>query len=178
MANNEAVFGIYSNRAKVETALNELRDAGFINTDISLLAAEKTASDLGFKKTTKAPEGATTGGLTGGIIGGVLGWLAGVGLLSIPGIGPFIAAGPIMALLAGAGTGGTIGGIAGALTGIGMPEYEAKRYENRIALGEILLSVHTKDSISKDRAEDILKRTGGMDVGTEKEIREKVGISK
>jgi hypothetical protein len=122
--------------------------------------------DLAYKKDTKAPEGATTGGVTGGVIGGALGWLAGVGALAIPGLGPFIAAGPIMGLLAGAGAGGAIGGLVGSLVGMGIPEYEAKRYEGRIKAGAILLSVHCDDSEWVKRAKRILAETGADDISS------------
>jgi hypothetical protein len=122
--------------------------------------------DLAHKKETKAPEGATTGGVTGGVIGGALGWLAGIGALAIPGLGPFIAAGPIMGLLAGAGAGGAIGGVVGSLVGMGIPEYEAKRYEGRIKNGGILLSVHCDESDWVKRAKQILEETGAEDISS------------
>jgi len=125
---NTAVFGIYRNRAHVENAVDALRREEFRNTDISVLFPENEGTkDFAHEKKTKAPEGTATGATTGAIIGGALGWLAGIGALAIPGLGPFIAAGPIMAALAGVGAGGAIGGIAGALIGMGIPEYEAKR---------------------------------------------------
>jgi hypothetical protein len=125
--------------------------------------------DLAAKKETKAPEGATTGGVTGGVIGGALGWLAGIGALAIPGLGPFIAAGPIMGLLAGAGAGGAIGGLVGSLVGMGIPEYEAKRYEGRVKSGGILLSVHCDDSEWVKRAKKILEETGAEDISSTSE---------
>src|SRR5262245_18068406 len=129
---NTAVFGIYRTRAGVERAVDELRSTGFRNTDISVLFPENVGTkDFAHEKHTKAPEGAATGAGTGAVVGGTLGWLAGIGALAIPGLGPFIAAGPIMAALAGVGVGGAIGGITGALVGMGIPEYEAKRYEGR-----------------------------------------------
>src|SRR6266849_4512933 len=141
---NTAVFGIYRTRVAAEEAVDVLRNAGFRNTDISVLLPENQGTkDFAVKKDTKAPEGATTGATSGAVVGGVLGWLAGIGALAIPGLGPFIAAGPIMAALAGAGTGGVVGGLVGALVGMGIPEYEAKRYEGRIKQGGILLSVHS-----------------------------------
>lgn len=164
---NTAVFGIYPNQAAVEEAVDSLRTAGFRNTDISVLFPENRGTkDFAHEKNTKAPEGATTGGVTGGVIGGALGWLAGIGALAIPGIGPFIAAGPIMGLLGGIGVGGTIGGIAGALVGMGIPEYEAKRYEGRIRDGGILLSVHADNSEWTKRAREILEHTGAHDVAS------------
>src|SRR5437660_10368087 len=150
---NTAVFGIYSSYGQGESAVDALRAAGFRNTDISVLFPENVGTkDFAIKKDTKAPEGAATGAGTGAVIGGGLGWLAGIGALAIPGLGPFIAAGPIMAALAGVGVGGAVGGITGALIGMGIPEYEAKRYEGRVKEGGILLSVHCDDSNCTKRA--------------------------
>jgi hypothetical protein len=164
---NTAVFGIYKTRAEVESAVDQLKLAGFRNTDISVLMAENQGTkDFAHEKNTKAPEGATTGAGSGAVIGGALGWLAGIGALAIPGVGPFIAAGPIMAALAGAGVGGALGGILGALVGLGIPEYEAKRYEGRIRKGDILLSVHCDSSDWIQQAKDILERTGAEDVAS------------
>jgi hypothetical protein len=165
---NVAVFGIYSTRPSVENATESLVRAGFSITDISVLLPEGLGGkrDLGTEKNTKAPEGAAAGVTTGGIIGGTLGLLAGVGLLAIPGLGPFIAAGPIMAGLAGLGVGGAVGGFAGALIGMGIPEFEAKRYEGRLQKGGILLSVHCDTSDEVSRAKDVLKNTGGEDVSS------------
>src|SRR5215470_12338481 len=140
---NTAVFGLYASRQAVEEAIDNLRSAGFRSTDVSVLFPENMGTkDLGHEKHTKAPEGVTTGVVAGGITGGVLGWLTGIGALAIPGLGPFIAAGPIVAALAGAGAVGTLGGIVGALAGMGIPEYEAKRFEGRIREGGVLLSIH------------------------------------
>ena len=164
---NTAVFGIYPNRTSVDSALDALKAAGFRNTDISVLFPEKTGTkDFAHEKSTKAPEGATTGAGTGAVLGGGLGWLAGIGALAIPGLGPFIAAGPIMAALAGAGVGGAVGGLTGALIGMGIPEYEAKRYEGRVKDGGILLSVHSDDSQWTKKAKEILERTGAQDVSS------------
>jgi hypothetical protein len=164
---NTAVFGIYPSLTSVEISVDELKSAGFRNTDISVLFPESSGTrDFAHEKSTKAPEGATTGAGTGAVLGGALGWLMGVGALAIPGLGPFIAAGPIMAALAGAGVGGTVGGIAGALIGMGIPEYEAKRYEGRVKDGGILLSVHSDNSDWTKRAKDILKRTGAQDIAS------------
>jgi hypothetical protein len=151
----------------VEVAVDTLKAAGFRNTDISVLFPENVGTkDFAHEKGTKAPEGATTGAGTGAVIGGALGWLAGIGALAIPGIGPFIAAGPIMAALAGVGVGGVVGGIAGALVGMGIPEYEAKRYEGRIRDGGILLSVHSDNSEWTKRAKEILENTGAKDIAS------------
>ena len=138
---NTAVFGIYPNRSELEDAVDTLKAEGFRNTDISVLMPENVNKDLKTEKSTKAPEGTASGAGTGAVIGGALGWLAGIGALAIPGLGPFIAAGPIMGLLGGLGAGGAIGGIAGGLIGMGIPEYEAKRYEGRVKEGGMLLSV-------------------------------------
>jgi hypothetical protein len=124
------------------------------------------AKDIGTEKATKAPEGTTAGGITGGVIGGTLGLLAGIGMLAIPGLGPFIAAGPIVAGLAGLGVGGAVGGIVGALVGMGIPEYEAKRYEGRLQKGAILLSVHCETSEAIKRAKEIFERTGADDISS------------
>src|ERR1700730_12194834 len=143
MAKNTAVFGLYPSRAAVESAVMAFQNAGYRPMDISLLLPQNIGNkDLAIEKNTKSPEGATTGAVSGAVVGGALGWLVGIGALAIPGVGPFIAAGPIMAALAGAGAGGAVGGVTGALVGVGMPEYEAKRYEGRIREGGILLSIH------------------------------------
>ena len=164
---NTAVFGIYPTYTSVESGVEGLQAAGFRNTDISVLFAENAGSkDFAHEKGTKAPEGAATGAGAGAVVGGALGVLAGIGLLAIPGLGPFIAAGPIMAGLAGMGVGGAVGGIAGALVGLGMPEYEAKRYEGRIKEGGILLSVHSDGSEWTKRAKEILERTGAQDISS------------
>ena len=164
---NTAVFGIYPNYESVESGVAALKTAGFRHTDISVLFSENQGSkDFAHEKGTKAPEGATAGASTGAVAGGVLGWLVGIGALAIPGIGPFIAAGPIMAALAGVGVGGTLGGIAGALVGMEIPEYEAKRYEGRVKDGGILLSVHSDDSSWTKRAKGVLEHTGAQDIAS------------
>lgn len=167
MATNTAVYGLYNDRLGVEEAIDSLKQAGFRKTDISVLLAENVGSkDFAHEKNTKAPEGAIAGAGSGAVIGGALGWVAGIGLLAIPGIGPFIAAGPIMGLLAGVGVGGTVGSILGALVGMGLPEYEAKRFEGRIKQGGILLSVHCDNSEWVKRAKILLTDTGGSDVAS------------
>jgi hypothetical protein len=164
---NTAVYGLYKDRIGVEEAVETLKRGNFRNTDISVLFSENEGSkDFAIDKGTKAPEGAVAGGGSGALVGGVLGWLAGIGLLAIPGIGPFVAAGPIMAMLAGVGVGGAVGTIVGALVGMGMPEYEAKRYEGRIKEGGILLSVHCDSSEWVKRAEQLLKDTGADDIAS------------
>jgi len=162
---NTAVFGIYQNRAEVENAIDTLVSEGFRSTDISVLLPENIGTkDFAHGKNTKAPEGAATGAGAGVVVGGTLGLLAGIGALAIPGLGPFIAAGPIMGALAGAGTGSVVGGLIGALVGMGIPEYEAKRYEGLIREGRILLSVHCDNSDWVKRARNILERTGARDI--------------
>jgi hypothetical protein len=169
---NTAVFGIYPTFTAVEHGVSELRNSGFRNTDISVLFPENVGTkDFAHQKGTKAPEGASTGGAAGVAVGGTLGWLAGIGALAIPGVGPFIAAGPIMAALAGGAVGGVVGGIGGALIGMGIPEYEAKRYEGRIKKGGILLSVHSDDSTWTKRAKNILEQTGAEDISSTGETR-------
>src|SRR5579872_6447612 len=164
---NTSVFGIYRDRAQVERVVDELLDQGFRAEDISVLMPDNVGTkDFAHEKHTKAPEGATTGLVAGGVAGGTLGLLAGIGALAIPGLGPFIAAGPIMGALAGVGTGAVAGGLIGALVGMGIPEYEAKRYEGMVKEGRLLLSVHCDNSEWVGRAKDILKQTGGEDVAS------------
>ena len=164
---NTAVFGIYKDRTSTERGVDGLKVAGFSNADISALFPENSGTrDFATEKNTKAPEGATTGAGTGALLGGGLGWLVGIGALAIPGLGPFIAAGPIMAALAGAGVGGAVGGLTGALIGMGIPEYEAKRYEGRVKDGGILVSVHCDTSEEIKQAKAILERTGAQDIAS------------
>ena len=164
---NTSVFGIYRTRAEVSDGIEALREAGYRNTDISALFPENAGTkDFAHEKNTKAPEGTATGAASGAVLGGALGWLAGIGALAIPGVGPFIAAGPIMAALAGAGAGAVTGGIVGALVGLGLPEYEAKRYEGQIRKGGILLSVHCDSSEWVKRAKEIMERTGAIEVSS------------
>src|SRR5450631_830376 len=164
---NTAVFGTYPSYSDVEIGVDALRAAGFRNSDISALFPESAGTrDFAHEKGTKAPEGATAGAGTGVVLGGAMGWLVGVGALAIPGLGPFIAAGPIMAALAGAGVGGALGGVTGALIGMGIPEYEAKRYEGRVKDGGILLSVHSDNSDETKKAKEILERTGAQDISS------------
>ncbi len=172
MAKNLAVFAIYPNYGAVELAVDALRSAGFRNTDISVLFSENAGSkDLAHEKATKAPEGAAAGAASGAVVGGTLAWLVAIGALAIPGLGPMIAAGPIVALLAGVGAGGAAGGIVGTLAGAGIPEYEAKRYDGRVRNGNVLLSVHCDDSGWKNRAEAVLKRTGAEDISSTSEAK-------
>lgn len=164
---NTAAYGIYKTRDMASNAVDRLLGSGFRNEDISVLLQDNVGTkDFAHEKQTKAPEGTTTGVVAGGAIGGTLGLLAGIGTLAIPGVGPLIAAGPIMATLAGIGSGGVVGGIIGALVGMGIPEYEAKRYEGRIKSGGILVSVHCDNSEWTGKAKDILKQTGAEDVSS------------
>ncbi len=175
---NTAVFGIYSTPMGVEAGVDALESAGFRNTDVSVLFPENLGTKaFAHEKGTKAPEGAATGAGTGAVIGGGLGWLVGIGALAIPGLGPFIAAGPIMAALAGVGVGGAVGGIAGALIGMGIPEYEAKRYEGRVKDGGILLSVHSDSSEWTSKAKKILEATGAEDISSTSEASSDHGKS-
>jgi hypothetical protein len=162
-----AVFGIYPSSTSAEMAVDQLVAAGYSNQAVSVLMADvDTAREFAHEKNTKAPEGTAIGVGTGGVIGGTLGLLAGIGALAIPGVGPLIAAGPIMASLAGLGVGGALGGLVGALVGMGIPEYEAKRYEGRVKNGGVLLSVHCDTSEEIRRAKEILKSTGAEDIAS------------
>ena len=164
---NTAVFGIFKDRVSVESAVDSLKSGGFSSADISALFPENQGTrEFATEKSTKAPEGATAGAGTGAVLGGSLGWLMGIGALAIPGLGPFIAAGPIVAALAGAGVGGAVGGLTGALVGMGIPEYEAKRYEGRVKDGGILLSVHSDTSEEVKRAKEILEHNGAQDISS------------
>lgn len=179
----KSVFGLADSEAQAQQIVQNLESAGFSSSDISVLLADKKGTvvpgytpgrpasepkvgTLGHEKHTKAPEGATAGAVTGGIIGGTIGMLAGIGALSIPGIGPFIAAGPLMAALAGSGVGGGAGLLIGALAGMGIPEFEAKRYQDRLKSGGILISVHSDNSKEVDKASDILKKGGAKDISS------------
>ena len=164
---NTAVFGVYPTRESADTAVDTLRTKGFRSTDISVLFPQNSGSkEFGHEKGTKSAEGAVAGGGSGAAIGGALGWLAGIGMLAIPGVGPFIAAGPIVATLAGMGAGGALGGVTGALIGLGIPEYQAKRYEGRMRKGGILLSVHADDQEWAGKGRQILEQTGAEDVSS------------
>ncbi len=164
---SKAVFGIATTYSQAETIVDSLKAAGFSNNDISVLLPDKEGTrDFAHEKNTKAPEGAAAGAGTGGVVGGVLGWLVGIGSLAIPGVGPFVAAGPIMAALSGAAVGSAVGGLTGALVGLGIPEFEAKRYEGKLKQGNILISVHSEDSQETDRAEQILKTANAQDISS------------
>jgi hypothetical protein len=162
-----SVYGIYHNRSNLEDAVQTVKTAGFRTTDISVLMPnEEGPSDFAHEKSTKAPEGTATGAGSGAVIGGALGWLAGIGAIAVPGVGPFIAAGPIMGLLAGIGLGGAVGGVAGALIGLGIPEYEAKSYESKIHEGGMLLSIRCEGKEWRKKAEDILEDTGASNISS------------
>lgn len=163
----KSVFCIASSRGQADRIVDRLKASNFSNNDISVLFPDKgTSKDFAHEKNTKAPEGAVTGAGAGGVVGGALGWIVGIGALAIPGVGPFIAAGPIMAALSGAAIGAAAGGIAGGLIGLGIPELEAKRYEGKIKEGNILLSVHTENSDEIKRAKEIFTNTGAHDICT------------
>jgi hypothetical protein len=163
----KAVFCIVDARAQADAIVDNLKSSGFPGSDISVLFPDKEGTrDFAHEKATKAPEGATAGAATGGVVGGTLGWLVGIGALAIPGVGPFIAAGPILAALGGAAVGAATGGVTGALVGLGMPEYEAKQYEAKIQGGNFLISVHTEDGDARKRAKDIFERHDATDIAT------------
>jgi hypothetical protein len=167
----KSLFCIASSEAQASEIVNQLKDSGFSNNDISALLPDKTGTkDFAHEHHTKAPEGASAGASTGGVLGGALGWLVGIGALAIPGLGPFIAAGPIMAALSGAAVGAAVGGVAGALIGMGIPEYEAKRYEGKIKDGNILISIHLESDKLSGHAKDILEKCGAHDIATTSEV--------
>lgn len=175
---NTAVFGVYATHESADAAVDALRTQGFRSTDISVLFPQNVGSkEFGHEKGTKSAEAAVAGGGTGAVIGGALGWLAGIGMLAIPGVGPFIAAGPIVAALAGMGAGGAIGGTTGALIGLGIPEYQAKRYEGRMRKGGILLSVHVDDQEWARKGKQILEQTGAEDISSIGETKGDFGNS-
>src|SRR4026209_1765608 len=159
----KSVFCIATSRNQADQIVDQLKTANFSNNDISVLFPDKgTTRDFAHEKNTKAPEGAVAGASTGGVIGGALGWVAGVGALAMPGVGPFIAAGPIVAALSGIAVGATVGGIAGGLIGLGIPEIEAKRYEGKVKAGNILISVHTENGDEISRAKKIFEEAGAQ----------------
>lgn len=167
---SKSVFCIASSQPQVERIANALKAAGFSGNDISVLFPDKTGTrDFAHEQHTKAPEAAVTGVGAGGLFGGGLGWLVGIGALAIPGVGPFIAAGPIMATLAGIAVGAAAGGLAGALVGLGIPEYEAKQYEGKIHAGNMLMSVHAEDGKQVDQAKLIFEQEGATDISSTEE---------
>lgn len=163
----KSVFCIATSRTQADQIVDQLKFNSFSNNDISVLFPDKDSTrDFAHEKNTKAPEGAVAGASTGGVIGGALGWVAGIGALAIPGAGPFIAAGPIIAALSGAAIGATVGGITGGLIGLGVPELEAKRYEGKVKAGNILISVHTENSEEIKRAKAIFTDAKAEDICT------------
>jgi hypothetical protein len=171
MDKNKSVFGIYLNRTDVESAVDALRSAGFSNSDVSVLLPESVKSgELSTEQSTKLPQGAAFGVGSGAAVGGAMGWLIGIGALAIPGIGPVIAAGPLLAALAGIGIGGALGGFTGALVGMGIPEYEAKKYEGQILKGGILVAVHCETENEAERAKQVFLKSGAQDVAASREI--------
>jgi hypothetical protein len=167
---SKAVFALARDEAQASLIIENLKNAGFSNQDISVLMSDRRGTrEFAHEKETKAPEGATTGVVSGGVLGGVLGWLIGIGSLAIPGVGPFIAAGPIMAALGGSAIGAATGGLIGALVGMGIPEYEAKRYEGAVKEGRILISVHSENSDETSRAKEIFERNGAEDIASASE---------
>jgi hypothetical protein len=168
----KAVFCIAQSIGQAEAIVDRLKMAGFSNNDISVLLPDKAGTqDFAHEKHTKAPEGTTIGGTTGLGVGAILGWLAGIGTLAIPGVGPLIAAGPIMGALGGAAVGAAAGGIVGALVGLGIPEYEAQRYEGKIKGGNALISVHTESAEARTKAKDIFEESGATDIASTGEAR-------
>jgi hypothetical protein len=162
---HKSIYAIAVSEGQASRIVDDLAESGFSPNDISVLFPDKgTTHEFSHEKNTKAPEGAVTGAATGGVLGGTLGLLAGMGALAIPGVGPLIAAGPLLAALSGAAAGATVGGIAGGLVGLGIPEIEAKRYENRISEGNILISVHAETGDEVNLAKDILERAGAEDI--------------
>lgn len=169
---SKAVFGIAKSEAQAQNIVDQLKSGGFSNNDISVLFPDKRGTrDFAHEQHTKAPEGATAGAGTGGLLGGALGWLVGAGLLAIPGLGPFIAAGPLMAALSGAAVGAAVGGLTGALIGMGIPEYEAKRYEGKLKEGNILISVHSETGDQRDSAKKIFETAGAEDIAYTEESK-------
>jgi hypothetical protein len=162
---SNSIFCIAKTHSQAENIVQDLQNAGFPVSDISVLYPETGGRrDVGHVVATKAPEGIATGATTGGVAGGVLGLLAGIGAVAIPGLGAFIAAGPLMAALSGAAAGAATGGIVGGLIGLGIPEVEARHYESRLKTGNYLVSVHTDDNDDEDRAEKVFEANGGEDV--------------
>jgi hypothetical protein len=161
----KSIFGLYLTRSDVEAAVRSLKNAGFASSDISVLLPEGVGGkEAAAQRTTKAPEGATAGAGSGAAVGGAIGWLAGVGALIIPGLGPFLAAGPLVATLVGIGVGGTLGGFVGGLVGLGIPEEEARLFEGRLLKGGMLIAVHCEPSQQADRAKSVMEATGAEDI--------------
>lgn len=172
MAKSASVFGIYPDSATASDAVEALKSSGFRATDISVFVPDNVGSkDFAHEKHSKAPEGAVAGGATGGVLGGAAGWLLGAGLVMVPGLESFAAAGPIIATLGGVGAGAVLGGVTGGIMGLGVPEYEARRYSGRIRRGGVLLSVHCDDAAWVAPAKSVLKKSGAVDIGVRRESR-------
>jgi len=169
-----SVFGLFNDETALGRAVDALIGAGFRHEDISALLPDKQSTKtFAHEKHTKAPEGAAVGAAAGVVGGGTLGLLLGLGAIVIPGLGAFLAAGPIMGALAGAGVGGAVGTLTGALVGMGIPEYEAKRYESFINDGGAIVSVHADDNDWARKARSILDGFGGYDIDSAKEANAK-----
>jgi len=167
MSKNKVVVGLVDSEVQAENLVQQLNNNGFPSSDISVLFPDKHGTrDFAHEHNTKAPEGAVVGGTSGGVIGGTIGLLAGIGALAIPGLGPFIAAGPIMAALSGAAAGAAVGGVAGALVGLGIPELEAKAYEGKLRGGNVLVAAHVDDGDEEKRAKELFRREGARDVSS------------
>lgn len=172
---SQAVFCIADNRPQAASIVRDLQTSGFSADDVSVLLSDvESTREFATEANTKAPEGAAAGASAGGILGGIAGWLVGAGTLAIPGVGPLVAAGPIMAALGGAAVGAGAGGLTGALAGYGVPEYEAKRYEGRISDGGILISVHTEDGEERKLAREIFERHDAEGISSASEASAKV----
>jgi uncharacterized protein YcfJ len=170
MSKNRVVIAIVDAQVQAENILARLTQQGFVESDISFILPDKSGTrDFAVEHNTKAPEGAVAGGLTGGVIGGTIGLLAGIGALAIPGLGPFIAAGPLLAALSGSAAGAAVGGLTGTLIGLGIPEIEAKKYEGKLAGGNILVAVHVDSSDEEKRAKEVLHREGAHDISSTSE---------
>jgi hypothetical protein len=170
MSKNKVVLGIVDTQMQAEAIVQRLNSANFAASDISAIFPDKRGTkDFAHEHNTKAPEGAVVGGASGGLLGGTLGLLAGIGALAIPGLGPFIAAGPLMAALSGAAAGAAVGSITGALVGLGIPEIEAKKYEGKLQGGNILIAVHVDDSAEEKRAKEVLASEGAHDISSTSE---------
>jgi hypothetical protein len=162
---NRSVMGIVDSQRQAESIVLELQRVGFLQSALSVLFPDQDGTrDFAHEHHTKAPEAALAGVGAGGALGGALGVLAGIGALAVPGVGPFVAAGPIIAALSGAAAGAAVGGIAGALVGLGIPEIEAKLYEGKIRGGNILIAVHVESDNAQRSAMAVLREGGAADV--------------
>jgi hypothetical protein len=170
MSKNKVVIGMVDAEIQAENLVQHLGKEGFPTSDISVIFPDKHGTrDFAHEHNTKAPEGAVVGVTGGGVLGGTLGLLAGIGALAIPGLGPFIAAGPLMATLSGAAAGAAVGGVAGALIGLGIPEIEAKIYEGKLRGGNILVAAHVDDGDQEKRAREIFRLEAAHDISSTSE---------